>query len=231
MLPGYWQRNLLSLSNIYMPKDNVHGDFIWAIFCLKLLQNLTSSQVNDCTTTMEHRNWIRSFIWMETCFRLVYHLTALRQLWPGKTSEDISLAEARISLTDFGEAFSPLRELKCESRTPLVIGPPEARFEPEKPSLCFPSDIWTPACSNWAIIAQRPLFERFMAAQDDMTREHFAAFGVLPQAIFRSWDDRFEDSVKQPFDSEERNAVSSMLQSMLAFRPENRPPARQSSRL
>lgn len=177
-------------------------------------------------------------------------------IWLGKASEDISIAEARILLTDFGEAFSPSQELKYESRTPLVTRPPEARFEPEKP-LSFPSDIWTLACSIWAIIAQRPLFEGFLATQDDMTCEHVDALGILPpkwweewearhnrfaedgtpinRNPFRSWDDRFEDSVQQPrrdsgmppFDLEERNAVSSMLRSMLSFRPENRPTAEQ----
>jgi serine/threonine-protein kinase SRPK3 len=170
-------------------------------------------------------------------------------LWLGEASEKITLAEARILLTDFGEAFSPSQELKYESHTPLVIRPPEARFEPTKP-LSFSSDIW-------AIIAQRPLFEGFLATQDDMTCEHVDALGILPpewwekwgarqlkftengmpinRNPFRSWGDRFEDSVQQPrrhsgmppFDLKERDAIFAMLRSMLSFRPENRPTAKQ----
>lgn len=56
------------------------------------------------------------------------------------------LAEARILLSDFGEAFPYPKELKYTSRTPLVIRPPEARFEPENP-LSFQSDIWSLACT------------------------------------------------------------------------------------
>lgn len=47
---------------------------------------------------------------------------------------------------------------------------------------------------------------------------------------FRSWDDRFEDSIQRPrrengmevFERAERDAVSEMLRSTLAFRPEDR---------
>jgi serine/threonine protein kinase len=42
-------------------------------------------------------------------------------IWLGKASEEISLPETRILLTDFGEAFAPSKETKSESRTPLVI--------------------------------------------------------------------------------------------------------------
>jgi serine/threonine-protein kinase SRPK3 len=177
-------------------------------------------------------------------------------VWLGEASEKITLAEARILLTDFGEAFSYSKELKYESHTPLVIRPPEARFEPTK-SLSPSSDIWTLACSIWAIIAQRPLFEGFLATEDDMTCEHVDALGILPpewcekwkarrhqftedgmpmnRNPFRSWGDRFEDSVQQPrrdsgitsFDPTERDALFEMLRSMLSFRPENRPTAKQ----
>ncbi|KAB8213688.1 kinase-like protein [Aspergillus novoparasiticus] len=176
---------------------------------------------------------------------------AIAPVWHGEASEDITLPEARILLTDFGEAFLDLEELKYESHTPLVIRPPEARFEPNKP-LSFQSDIWTLACTIWPIIAQRPLFEGFLVTEDDMTCEHVDTLGVLPpewwkkwearpqkftedgtpinRNPYRSWEDRFEDSVQQPrrdsgmpvFDAKERTAVFDMLRPMLSFRPENR---------
>ncbi|GFG26633.1 serine/threonine-protein kinase SRPK [Aspergillus udagawae] len=177
-------------------------------------------------------------------------------IWLGEASEEITLAEARILLTDFGEAFSYPKELKYESRTPLVIRPPEARFEPNKP-LSFSSDIWSLACTIWTIIAQRPLFEGFLATEDDMTCEHVDTLGTLPpewwktwearqhkfaedgtplnRNPFRSWGDRFEDSVQQPrqdsgmplFDARERDAIFDMLRPMLSFRPEDRPTTKQ----
>ncbi|CAI7649154.1 unnamed protein product [Penicillium bialowiezense] len=160
-------------------------------------------------------------------------------------------AKTKILLTDFGEAFSP-KERKCESRTPLVMRPPEARFEADSPR-SFSSDIWSLACTIWSIIAQRPLFEGFMATEDDMTCEHVDALGILPlewwrkwearplkftedgkpinRKPFRSWDDRFEDSVQRPrrdsdmppVDEREMEALFDMLRPMLSFRPEDRP--------
>ncbi|KAK6826749.1 hypothetical protein RU639_004558 [Aspergillus parasiticus] len=177
-------------------------------------------------------------------------------VWLGEASEDITLPEARILLTDFGEAFLYLHELKYESHTPLVIRPPEARFESNKP-LSFQSDIWTLACTIWSIIAQRPLFEGFLATADDMTCEHVDTLGVLPpewwkkwearrqkftedgtpinRNPYRSWEDRFEDSVQQPrrdsgmpvFDAKERAAIFDMLRPMLSFKPENRSTTKQ----
>lgn len=86
-----------------------------------------------------------------------------------------------------------------------------------------------------------------------MTCEHVDTLGILPlewwerwearrlkftedgkpinHSHFRSWDDRFEDSVQRPrrdsgmpsFDAREREAFFDMLRPMLSFRPENRP--------
>lgn len=100
-------------------------------------------------------------------------------VWLGQASEDVTLSETRILLTDFGEAFSHSKERKYESRMPLVICPPEVRFEPNNP-LSFSSNIWTLACTIWSIIAHRPLFEGFLATEDDMTCEHVDTLGVLP---------------------------------------------------
>jgi serine/threonine protein kinase len=180
----------------------------------------------------------------------------IASIWLGEASEKITPPEARILLSDFGEAFSYPKELKYESRTPLVIRPPEARFEPNRP-LSFPSDIWTLACTIWSIITQRPLFEGFLATEDDITCEQVDTLGVLPtewwrkwearhdkfsedgmplnRNPFRSWADRFEDSVQQPrrhsgmplFDARKRAAIFDMLRAMLSFRPENRPNTQQ----
>ncbi|KAE8420683.1 hypothetical protein BDV36DRAFT_249326 [Aspergillus pseudocaelatus] len=47
-------------------------------------------------------------------------------IWLGEASENVTLPESRIRPLDFGEAFSPAKEEKFESHTPLLIRPPEA---------------------------------------------------------------------------------------------------------
>ncbi|KAJ5389186.1 protein kinase domain protein [Penicillium cataractarum] len=178
-------------------------------------------------------------------------------VWLGEASEIVTLQEARILVSDFGEAFSPVQEQKFESHTPLLIRPPESRFEPTKP-LTFSSDIWTLACTIWDIIAQRSLFEGFLTNEDGMTCQQIEALGRLPPEWREKWDacrdntkhgefknrstspsqwwhDHFETSVQRPrietgmaaIDSCERDAIFSMLRSMLSFRPEDRPSAQQ----
>ncbi|KOC13230.1 hypothetical protein AFLA70_57g003811 [Aspergillus flavus AF70] len=66
--------------------------------------------------------------------------TAILPMWLGKPCEELSASEVQLLLTDFGEAYSPSTENRCEIRTPLAFAPPEARFEPER-SLSFSSDI------------------------------------------------------------------------------------------
>lgn len=70
----------------------------------------------------------------------------IQPIWLREASENITLPEARIILSDFDEAFCPAQEMKYESHTPLLIRPPEARFELTKP-LTFSSDIWTLSCT------------------------------------------------------------------------------------
>lgn len=101
------------------------------------------------------------------------------------------------------------------------------------------------------------LFEGFLATEDDITSEHVDALGILPpewwkkwearrnkfsedgkpinRESYRAWEDRFEDCVQQPrqtegmlpFEPAERDALFSMLKSMLSFIPESRPSAKE----
>ena len=79
-------------------------------------------------------------------------------IWLGKPSKEISPAETRILLTNFGEAYSPSSEHRNYSNAPLCYYTPEARFEPER-GLSTPSDVWSLACFTWAILGTRDLFE------------------------------------------------------------------------
>ncbi|RDK43337.1 kinase-like protein [Aspergillus phoenicis ATCC 13157] len=177
-------------------------------------------------------------------------------LWLGEASEDVTLPEAKVLVSDFGEAFCPSHEQKFESHTPLVVRPPEARFEPTQP-LTFSSDTWTLACTMWDIMGQRTLFEGLLTNNDDMTSQQVELLGPLPSEWLtkwteirdkgsksthqlptnstHSWEDRFEKHMQQsriregmpPFEPRERDAFISMLRSMLRFRPEDRASAQQ----
>lgn len=181
--------------------------------------------------------------------------SAIPPIWLGKASEDLSLSEAKVLLSDFGEAYRPSTEHRCSSHAPMSFMPPEARFEPEC-GLSFSADIWTLACSMWVILGQRPLFEDILATPDDITAEQVDTRGQLPLQWWgkwvardqyfdgsgkpnedrhvRSWEDRFEKHIQLPrqqagilgFDVEEKAAVMNMLRSMLTFEPEKRPTAK-----
>ena len=179
-------------------------------------------------------------------------------VWLGDASENVTLSDARILLSDFGEAFSPAREKRFSSHTPLSLRPPETRFEPTKP-LTFSSEIWTLACTIWDILAQKSLFEGFLTNEDDMACPQIGVLGPLPpewqrkwdahrdqlqksgqpidqsQSLNQPWEVRFETCVQRPrieekmtaLEASERDALSSLLRSMLSFRPEDRPSAQQ----
>ncbi|KAJ5594716.1 uncharacterized protein N7459_000924 [Penicillium hispanicum] len=177
--------------------------------------------------------------------------SAVPPIWLGKASEEFSLSESKVLLCDFGEAYRPSKERRCDSHAPLSFVPPEARFEPER-GLSFSSDIWTLACSIWIILGQRSLFEDILATLDDITAEQIDTLGKLPLGWWekwearhqcfdergepnegrhlRPWEDRFEKHIQLPrqkagipgFDMEERAAVMDMLRLMLSFEPEKR---------
>ncbi|GAB1206986.1 hypothetical protein APSETT445_005690 [Aspergillus pseudonomiae] len=171
--------------------------------------------------------------------------------WLGKKAELVSLPEAQIFLTDFGESFTPLSSKRYYSNVPDTLAPPEVHCEPDK-LLSFPSDIWTLACTIWTIIGQRPLFEGFHPSADWMIKEHVDALGKLPPQWWLQWNSRaqwfnedgtrhsgatarplvqrFHDAVQEPrrqsgmgeIGPEEKTALFAMLHAMLAFRPEER---------
>jgi len=181
---------------------------------------------------------------------------AVLPIWLGEASDKLKLPEAKILLSDFGEAFFPTKQQRFESHTPLVSRPPEVRFEPHKP-MSFPSDIWSLGCSLWNIIGQNSLFDGMFATEDSITCEQVDALGMLPpewwhkwegrhsrftedgkpinRVPYRSWEDRFEQDMQEPrqrkgmprIEPAERDAIFKMLKSMLKFRSENRSSAKQ----
>lgn len=112
-------------------------------------------------------------------------------IWLGTASQNIPLSEAGILLTDFGVSFSPAQESRLKSYTPLEIRPPEARFEPTTP-LSYASDIWSLACTMWAILDQRSLLDNFLFIPDDATGDQVDALGPLPSEWWNKWEGRLE---------------------------------------
>ncbi|KAJ0418441.1 kinase-like protein [Aspergillus carlsbadensis] len=110
-------------------------------------------------------------------------------IWLGKDSDLVTLSEAKIFVTDFGESFLPSTTQRHYSNTPGVLAPPETYFLPLEP-LSFPADIWTLACTLWDILGQRSLFEGFNPSSDWMTKEHVDVLGKLPCDWWRKWEAR-----------------------------------------
>ncbi|PGH14191.1 serine/threonine protein kinase [Helicocarpus griseus UAMH5409] len=172
-------------------------------------------------------------------------------VWLGEKAKRTPLSEARIFLTDFGEAYLPSVTPRHHSNTADPWVPPEVYFCPQEP-LSFPADMWALACSVWSIITQRPLFEAWNPSTDIMIKEHVDVLGKLPGEwwekcearrqwfsedgvrydgdVGRPFADRFEYSVQGPLQEagmeavgeEEKAALFDMLRGMLRFRPERR---------
>lgn len=112
-------------------------------------------------------------------------------IWLGLGSDEITLADSSILITDFGEAFDPQTTKRFTAHTPLLVSPPESRFlTQEGKSLSFPGDIWTLACSIWEIFGSNPPFESFPATLDGVTVEHVETLGKLPDRWWKTWEKR-----------------------------------------
>ncbi|KAH7194589.1 kinase-like domain-containing protein [Fusarium oxysporum] len=151
--------------------------------------------------------------------------SAVLPVWLGLPSDDISLCDAKLLLSDFGVAFRPADKTKCESNALLVL------------------------------FAHRSLIDGIIASQDDITAQQVHLQGIPPpewwdkrskwfdnkgQALSNeqdiwSWDRRFRQWIQEPrksegmetINSEEAAALLDLLKRMLAWKPENRPQAQQ----
>ncbi|KAH7091304.1 kinase-like domain-containing protein [Paraphoma chrysanthemicola] len=177
-------------------------------------------------------------------------------IWFGDDSDTISLADARIYLTDFSESFRPVVDIRQSSHTPFVLRPPEILLE-QTSQVSFASEIWSLACAIFAIMGQRPLFETWFPDATRILEEHVDTLGRLPREWWPIWADRhqyfndqlqridgsprrsledwLEDFIQEPrkqsdmaeMDEEEKQAFLSLLRSMLSFSPDDRPSAQQ----
>ena len=110
-----------------------------------------------------------------------------------KTAEEFSLADTRILLNDFGEAYAPAapepRHLGKDCHTPLGSRPPEARFEPDAP-LSYPADIWGLALAIWEILGMKAMFSNEFTTLDEVTAQQVDVLGPMPSRWWDSWDER-----------------------------------------
>lgn len=174
-------------------------------------------------------------------------------VWLGAPSNEITLGEANLILSDFGVAFRPGDKSRFESYTPLILRPPEAFFEPATP-LIFTSDTWSLGCVFFELLAHRSLIDGFLSPQDEITAQQVELQGLMPAEWWGkwekrskwydeggkplsntsdiwSWERRFEQWVQNPRQSrdmetiskDEREALFKLLGWMLAWRPSERP--------
>ncbi|EGX87893.1 protein kinase domain protein [Cordyceps militaris CM01] len=123
---------------------------------------------------------------------------AVVPLYLGKHAADFDLNDAKITLSDFGEAFSPDTEerLGKDCHTPLPFRAPEARFEPDKP-LAASSDIWSLATALWEIIGMKAVFSTDFVSPDEIIAQHNDVLGPMPKEWLEKWQARpefFDDS-------------------------------------
>ncbi|KAF5009824.1 hypothetical protein FDECE_3983 [Fusarium decemcellulare] len=106
---------------------------------------------------------------------------AVLPIWLGQKSEDVSLADAKILLGDFGESYVPSSEKRQYCNTPIRYRAPEAQFPDVCKSLSFSSDIWSLGCLIWGVMGQRPLFDSWTLSEDDILRDQIDLLGDIPK--------------------------------------------------
>ncbi|KAK2731297.1 hypothetical protein FQN55_004784 [Onygenales sp. PD_40] len=121
-------------------------------------------------------------------------------LYLGKKAQEFTLADVRILLSDFGEAFAPGTDIRPgkASNIPLAFQPPEVRFEPDAP-LTFSSDIWSLATAIWEIIGMKAIFSTDWVTEDEMTAQHIDELGPMPLSWWDRWEKRgefFDENVR-----------------------------------
>ncbi|KAM0325452.1 hypothetical protein ACHAQA_007439 [Verticillium albo-atrum] len=113
-------------------------------------------------------------------------------IWLGRGKQQATLSDAKIMLTDFGEAYVPAETSRTISKSPVSYAPPESRFvdATHTQPLSFPADVWSLACTLWEVLGEKPLFEPWVATDDDVLAGQVDLVGKLPVAWWDSWKAR-----------------------------------------
>ncbi|KJZ76458.1 hypothetical protein HIM_04187 [Hirsutella minnesotensis 3608] len=109
----------------------------------------------------------------------------------GKRANDFTLSDARLLLSDFGEAFIPSAQsrLGADCHSPVDFRPPDAFFQPDIP-LSFSADIWCLALAIWDILGMQPLFSSAFGSLDTIISQVVDVFGPLPSDWWEKWEGR-----------------------------------------
>ncbi|KAG6179312.1 hypothetical protein E4U10_007917 [Claviceps purpurea] len=102
---------------------------------------------------------------------------------------EVTLAEAKLTLSDFGAAFRPADESRFVSQVCPGLCPPEALFEPERP-LNFASDIWSLAGLILPLLGIYSHIGEPFAAPGEITAQQVELSGPMPPAWWRKWEQR-----------------------------------------
>jgi serine/threonine-protein kinase SRPK3 len=94
--------------------------------------------------------------------------------------------DARVIISDFGEAFFQDEERK-ESHAPILLLPPEVFFHGQLgPTI----DVWTLGCTLYETLGEYPLLEGFRPDQDHVSAEMVSTMGHLPNRWWDRWQQR-----------------------------------------
>lgn len=178
-------------------------------------------------------------------------------VWLGEEDGNITPKEAKLLLSDFGTAFRPSDKATFESLTPLTIRPPEASFEPTTPlsfgsdiwSLgCTIFELFAHgSLFDGSMATQDSITSQQVTLLGRMPEEWWLRWESRGEWFDRkgrllddsgsleSLEERFDDWTQNarrrygyPIVSEEEKvALIELLRCMLAWKPEERPSAKQ----
>lgn len=117
---------------------------------------------------------------------------AVQGAWFGTGTENITLEECSISLSDFGEAYlvGPGLLQRMDCHTPLRCRAPEAQFDLSQ--LGPASDIWSLACAVFELAGggAHIFYGSFFLTPDSVTEDWVDALGKLPEEWWEKWEAR-----------------------------------------
>ena len=116
---------------------------------------------------------------------------AVVPLFLGKSADQLTLPEAHLLLSDFGEAFAPASDIRLgqDCHTPPAFRAPEAKFQPKSP-LSYSSDIWSLATAIWDIIGMKSIFSSEFATEDEVACQYIDVLGPIPSNWWLNWEGR-----------------------------------------
>ncbi|KAG6124992.1 hypothetical protein E4U12_007724 [Claviceps purpurea] len=166
---------------------------------------------------------------------------------------EITLAEAKLTLSNFRTAFRPADKSRFVSQADRALRPPEVLLEPETP-LDFASDIWSLGCLIFSLLGGDSLIQGCWVRPGEITAQQVELSGHMPPEWWRRWEERpewytedgeplfgpeearpwerrFEESVQKPRETsgmetlaeDELAAVLKLLRDILAWKPSERP--------